>query len=457
VLWRLPAGVPDADVLERIAQRARIGVYTLSSGGAHETRPSLLGQRALILGHASLTPKQIEQGVARLSDAVDEALDKRQIDVEALATRPAPLSYAPLPLVAPAGRLAHKFRRRPALLPTRRPKARFARNPATEAPRQMPIVKGLYRYPVKGLSPQAAPSVTLSAGQPFPHDRIFALARPGASIDPVEPKWAKKGLFVMMMLDDGLADLRTHFDVDTHWLRVMRGNEQLAHVDLEDESGRATIEALVHKQVPNLREPPRLVRSRAGHFSDKPENLISLINLATVRSLEERWGYEIDPLRFRANIYIDGAKPWEEFEWVGGDIRIGGASFRVDRRNGRCGATNVNPVTGRRDLDIPGSLRAAFGHKDFGIYLMCREGGAARVEDEVEIPEAEQPTRDARPMSRAEPAPRRRFICRGCYYVYDDAAGDEFSSLPPHWRCPDCGGEKGLFRPYVAPAARAVL
>ena len=114
------------------------------------------------------------------------------------------------------------------------------------------------------------------------------------------------------------------------------------------------------------------MRSRDGHFADKPENLISLINLATVRSLEAQWGYEIDPLRFRANIYVDDFKPWHEFDWIGADLHIGGVAFRVDRRNGRCGATNVNPVTGRRDLDIPGSLRAAFGHKDIGIYAAQR-------------------------------------------------------------------------------------
>ena len=119
---------------------------------------------------------------------------------------------------------------------------------------------------------------------------------------------------------------------------------------------------------------------------DKPDNVISLINLATVRSLEEQWGIRIDPLRFRANLYIDGARPWEEFEWVGSDIRIGDVVFRVDRRNGRCGATNVNPETGRRDLDLPSSLRAAFGHKELGIYLIAREGGALSVGDQVHTP-----------------------------------------------------------------------
>jgi len=213
--------------------------------------------------------------------------------------------------------------------------------------------------------------------------------------------------------------------------------------------------------VPALREPPRLVRSRGGHFMDKPENLVSLINLATLRSLEEQWGYEIDPLRFRANVYIDGAKPWEEFDWVGSDIRLGEAVFTVDRRNGRCGATNVNPVTGRRDLDIPGSLRAAFGHKDLGVYLTTRVGGGVKLGDVVEPPEVEPSTRARAPMARPSPPPQRRFICRGCYFIYEEAQGlprleivpgTPFADIAASWRCPDCGTEKANFRPYVASA-----
>src|SRR5271155_758297 len=90
---------------------------------------------------------------------------------------------------------------------------------------------------------------------------------------------------------------------------------------------------------------------------DKPDNVVSLINLATLRSLEERWGYNLEKLRFRANFYVDGADPWEEFEWVGSTLRIGEAVLRVDRRNGRCGATNVNPTTGRRDPGPAAALR----------------------------------------------------------------------------------------------------
>jgi GntR family transcriptional regulator/MocR family aminotransferase len=79
--------------------------------------------------------------------------------------------------------------------------------------------------------------------------------------------------------------------------------------NLNDERDCAAVEAFLRPQAPMLRDPPRLVRSRNGHFMDKPENLISLINLAALHSREEQWGYEIDPLRFRANFYVDGARP----------------------------------------------------------------------------------------------------------------------------------------------------
>jgi GntR family transcriptional regulator/MocR family aminotransferase len=460
VFWRLPAGVPDAGVLEALARRARVGVYSLSSGGAFEAHPSLLAQRSLILGYASMTPRQIEQGVARLSDAVDEAVDMRQIDVDELVARPTPPHYAP---PAGAGHLASKFRRRPALRDRARPRAGSPTFHAREARDLMPSVKAIYRYPIKGLSPQAMTRVDLEAGRAFPFDRVFALARPGAPIDPAEPKWAKKSLFLMLMLDDGLAELKTHLDSETRRLTVKDGNSQLLAADLDDERDWPEVEAFFYDRVPNLRETPRLVRSRDGHFMDKPENLISLINLATVRSLEQQWGYEIDPLRFRANVYIDGAEPWEEFDWVGADIRLGDAVFTVDRRNGRCGATNVDPVSGKRNLDIPGSLRAAFGHKDLGVYLTTRVGGELKIGDSVEPPQREAAQRPRPPLARAPAAPQRRFICRGCYFIYEEAAGlprldiapgTAFADIPQSWRCPDCGTDKTNFRPYVAPAAR---
>ena len=52
----------------------------------------------------------------------------------------------------------------------------------------------------------------------------------------------------------------------------------------------------------------------------------------------------------------------------------------------------------------------------------------------------------------------RRFMCRGCYFIYEEAnglpprnipPGTMFADIPSAWRCPDCGTEKTTFRPYV--------
>ena len=213
--------------------------------------------------------------------------------------------------------------------------------------------------------------------------------------------------------------------------------------------------------MPRLDAPPRLVRSTDGHFMDKPDNVVSLINLATVRSLEQKWGCEIDPLRFRANFYVDGIRPWEEFDWIGSDILLGDVVCHVDRRNGRCGATNVNPATGQRDLDIPGSLRRDFGHKDLGVYLVVRKGGKVVVGDPLDVPRSGEIPEQApsiAPMVPAAPGASRH-ICRGCYYIYDAAVGvpqdaiapaTAFVDIPPQWRCPDCGTGKTTFRPFTS-------
>ena len=134
--------------------------------------------------------------------------------------------------------------------------------------------------------------------------------------------------------------------------------------------------------------------------------------------------------------------------------------FRVDRRNGRCGATNVNPATGRRDLDMPGSLRAAFGHKELGVYLTVREGGRLTAGDQVLVPSGTTAGHVPPPVPGRPPSGQQKFICGGCYFIYEPAAGlpdqsiprgTPFSAIPPNWRCPDCGTEKTTFRLHVEP------
>ena len=81
-------------------------------------------------------------------------------------------------------------------------------------------VEAIYRYPVKGLSPEALEEVALSTGRCLPHDRRFALAQGDAPFDPAAPSWLPKRHFGCLMVNARLALLRTGFDPRTGLLAI---------------------------------------------------------------------------------------------------------------------------------------------------------------------------------------------------------------------------------------------
>src|SRR5205807_4148898 len=112
VIWHLPPGIPDAVTVEATAQRARVGVYSFASAGVHFLRQTTVTGRAIVLGYAALSRKQIEKGIARLSDAIDDAIDDPATDMTALFLD----QFASVPWSPPAKRyLAPRLRQQPAL------------------------------------------------------------------------------------------------------------------------------------------------------------------------------------------------------------------------------------------------------------------------------------------------------------------------------------------------------
>ena len=76
----------------------------------------------------------------------------------------------------------------------------------------------------------------------------------------------------------------------------------------------------------------------------------------------------VDPIRFRANLIVTRAEQWEERDWIGGDFAISDARLRVKELIERCAATNVDPDTATRNMNIPMVLELGFGHVKFGVY-----------------------------------------------------------------------------------------
>jgi hypothetical protein len=257
----------------------------------------------------------------------------------------------------------------------------------------MRSITHLYRYPVKGLSAEPVEQAGLTVAHGFPVNRRWALALPDTPFDPAAPQAQPKTRFLMLQRDEALAALETRYDEDSDTLAIRRNGETLLSARLGDPAGRAALEDFFFVYLGDrLRARPRLVEAPGFQFTDisvvseAKMRAVSLINLASLRALEEAAGAPMHPLRFRANIYFDGAAPWEEFDWLDREIAIGEARAVVVMRTQRCAATQVNPESARRDRNPPKQLQQAFGHADMGIYAEIVADGAVRVGDSVEPP-----------------------------------------------------------------------
>ncbi|MGI9386487.1 MAG: MOSC domain-containing protein [Methyloligellaceae bacterium] len=247
---------------------------------------------------------------------------------------------------------------------------------------QDPQISEIYRYPVKGLGPERLSSADLRPGETLRLDRHYAIENGKGRFDPSAPKYLPKIHFLMLMRIEGLANLETRFDADTHVLKISLNGMLAAEGNLKTRQGRMAIEQfLAGYLADDLRGSPHIVQADGHSFSDVPVKCIHLVNLATVRDLEQHLGADVDPLRFRANIYFDGLDPWKEFDWLDRNIKIGSARAKVFARTERCAAANVDPKTGARDLTIPAALLRDFGHTDVGLYATIESGGTIRSGD----------------------------------------------------------------------------
>ena len=249
-------------------------------------------------------------------------------------------------------------------------------------------IASLYRYPVKGLSPEPLPSVALGVGQTLPADRRYAIENGPSGFDPADPKWMAKAHFLMLMRDEWLAALHSHFDDASDVLTIRRNGAIAAQGDLETAEGRAAIERFfADNYAGSIKGPPKVLSSEGHSFSDVARKVVSIINLGSLQAIENMVGQPVHPLRFRANLYVSGWPAWHEFDLLDQTLAIGDARLKVVKRITRCAAVNVDPDTAARDLDIPQALMQRLGHNECGVYAEVIAGGTIAVGDAIAVAE----------------------------------------------------------------------
>lgn len=263
----------------------------------------------------------------------------------------------------------------------------------------MPHVTALFRYPLKGFTPERREALAVGRDGRVEGDRVLAFR----FADAAEPEdrdgldyWPKsRGLALMDF--PSLARLTVSYDADRRRVRVALGDDVLADEGL-DETGRERLVAAVTAYVlatPDGRRlrvegrlPLRLVGDgAASRFQDRPRGYVSLHGAGSVAALDAITDAPVDDRRFRSNVVIDGVAPWDELGWTG-RVTIGEVAFEVQQPIGRCLAVHANPDTGERDARLLQTLTREIGQAEptLGILLLpVAGGGSIRVGDEVRV------------------------------------------------------------------------
>lgn len=248
-------------------------------------------------------------------------------------------------------------------------------------------VEHLYRYPVKGLTPEALDEIAVEAGHCIPHDRRFALAQGDAPFDPAAPKFVPKYNFACMAAHPRVVLIRAGFDAHDKLLVLSAPGQAPLQADPTRAEGRAAIGAWLTAFLGEEARGTPVFHDVPGHnFTDQVKKGVSLINLNSLKDFERKIGRKLDPLRFRANVYFSGLPAWAEFDWIDRDVLLGTARLNVFKRTVRCPATKVNLETGERDCDVPALLFEHYGHRDLGVHAVVTAGGHFAIGDSLEVP-----------------------------------------------------------------------
>ena len=244
----------------------------------------------------------------------------------------------------------------------------------------IPSVAALHRHPIKSHGRQRVQSADLEVGGTFPWDRRWAVAHEESQAD--GSAWAPPAEFSRCAVSPSLMAIEAVFNEDSG--RILLTHPERPDLAFDPDGDQDAFLEWVRPLTPAGRAAPvRLVRLEGRGMTDTDFPSISLMNLASNDAVGGILGRELSAERWRANIHVSGLTAWEEGDWIGRRMRIGGAELVVREPIVRCRATEANPQTGERDADTLAALDTLCGRKEFGVYAEIVAPGTVSVSDPV--------------------------------------------------------------------------
>jgi uncharacterized protein YcbX len=224
----------------------------------------------------------------------------------------------------------------------------------------------------------------LNPGAGIPFDRCFAITHGQSTFDFDHPQWVQRRNFLVLAYCPRLSALESRYHHNEDLLVLHRKGQEVCRVNLRNPSDRALLNEFFDQFISDYQPGPyRIAEVSDRNLTDSPQQGVSVMNLASLRALEQAAGSALDMRRFRGNLWFDGSQPWQEFNWINRELIIGKARLKVIKRIERCAAINANPDTGERDRNILKTLHSSFRHTDFGVLAEVTAGGAIAVVDPI--------------------------------------------------------------------------
>ncbi|MGJ8595890.1 MOSC domain-containing protein [Sulfitobacter sp.] len=242
-------------------------------------------------------------------------------------------------------------------------------------------VTALWRHPIKSHGREALKRVTLTKGLAIPYDRLWAIAHDAAKADGSE--WAACQNFSIGSKSPALMAITAEFDEVSETITLRHPARPDLTVQPDTDHAKL-LDWVLPLADPNRPQPSQVFRLNQRGFTDTPYASVSLNNHASHTAVEGLTQSPLQTERWRGNIWFQGAAAWEEFEWMGRELRLGTAILKVEDRIQRCKATTANTDTGERDIDTLKALNT-LGHQDFGIYATVLQTGNVAIGDQLEL------------------------------------------------------------------------
>jgi len=240
----------------------------------------------------------------------------------------------------------------------------------------------IWRYPVKSHGREAITAARLTAGECLPGDRIWAIAHEASKAD--NSAWSPCSGFTRVASSPGLAAIQAQLHDDGQTVTLSHPDQDSLTVAPDRQPDRllAWVTPLTDA---GRAAPARVIRVPGRGLTDSNYPSLTIGNLASHRAVEGRLGRALQIERWRANLWLDGLPAWEEFDWIGREVQIGGAILRIVERTGRCAAPSANPDNGRRDADLLAFLDQQWNHTDFCVHAEVTQSGPIATGDTAKV------------------------------------------------------------------------